>query len=255
MHIRARTFSPQGYARAGGMLYLIIIVTALFAEAMVRGRLIVSGNAAATASNIIGSPTLFRLGLAADLLNCVLDVVVAMILYALLRPVNRNLALLAALLRVAADATLAFAGLFQLAAIALLGGAEYLRVFEPRQLQSLAYLAMNLHGEGYGISLLFFGLGCGILGYLIHRSTYLPRFIGVVLIVASAGYLFNSFAGIIAPPLAARAFPWTLLPGFLAELALCLWLLVKGVDTTRWAARLRSSSAASAIRPRESPVP
>ena len=233
-------FSARWYARAGGALYLVIIVTALFAEAFVRGRLIVSGNAAATAGNIMGSPALFRLGLAADMLNCVLDVAVAMILYALLKPVDRNLALLAAFLRVAADAILGITGIFQLAAIVILGGADYLRTFEPAQLQTLAYLSLDLHGKGYGISLIFFGLGCEVLGYLVYRSGYLPRFIGVLLIVAGIGYLFNSFAGIVLPSLAAVAFPWTLLPGFFAELALCLWLLLKGVNAAKWDARCGS---------------
>lgn len=226
--------SPQTYARVGGALYLIIIVTALFAEAFVRGRLMVSGNAAATADNIVNAPTLFRLGLAADMLNCVLDVAVAMILYVLLKPVNRNLALLAAFLRIVADAILGLTGIFQLAAVVLLGGASYLRAFDPQQLRSLAYLSLQLHGEGYGISLIFFGVGCGILGYLIYRSGYLPRSIGVMLVVAGVGYLFNSFTGIIAPPLAASAFPWTLLPGFVSELALCLWLLIRGIKPEPW---------------------
>jgi len=229
--------SIQGYARAGGALYLIVIATALFAEAFVRGRLIVPGNAAVTAGHIMGSPTLFRLGLAADMFNCVVDVAVAMILYALLEPVDRNLALLAAFLRVAADAILGITGLFQWAAIVILGGADYLHAFEPAQLQTLAFLSLDLHGKGYGISLIFFGLGCEILGYLVYRSGYLPRFIGVLLIVAGIGYLCNSFAGIVLPSLAAMAFPWTLLPGFFAELALCLWLLLKGVNAAQWEAR------------------
>jgi len=233
-------FSPRRYARAGGVLYLVIIVTALFAEAFVRDRLIVSGDAAATAGKILAWPMLFRLGLAADMVNCVLDVVVAVILYALLKPVDRNLALLAALLRVAADAILGLAGLFQMASIAILGGADYLRAFDQRQLQSLAYLSLQLHGKGYGISLIFFGLGCGILGYLVYRSGYLPRFIGVLLVIAGVGYMLNSFAGIVLPQLAASAFPWTLLPGFFAEIALGLWLLLKGVNAAKWEARRHS---------------
>ena len=231
--------SPQAYARAGGALYLVIVVTALFAEAYVRGRLIVSGDPAATAANILGSPTLFRLGLASDMLNCVLDVAVAMILYALLRLVDRNLALLAALLRIVADAILGVTGLFHLAAIVILGGSGSLRAFDLPQLQSLAYLSLDLHGKGYGISLIFFGLGCGILGYLVYRSGYLPRSIGVLLVIAGAGYWFNSFAGIVSPPLASSAFPWTLLPGFFSELALSFWLLLKGVDPAAWAERSR----------------
>jgi hypothetical protein len=148
--------------------------------------------------------------------------------------------LLAALLRIVADAILALAGLFQMASITILGGAGYLRAFEPRQLQSLAYLSLDLHGKGYGISLIFFGLGCEVLGYLIYRSGYLPRALGVLLVIAGVGYLFNSFAGLVLPALAASAFPWTVLPGFCAEVALSLWLLLKGVNAAKWEARRHS---------------
>lgn len=231
-----QTLHPNAYARAGGTLYLVIIVTALFAEAFVRGRLIVDGDAATTASHIMASSTLFRWGLAADLLNASLDVAVAVILYVLLKPVDRNLALLAALLRVAADAILGLTGLLQWAVLVMLGGSAGLHDFTTGQMQSLAYLAMNLHGKGYAISMIFFGIGCGVIGYLIYHSRFLPRFIGVLLGVACAGYLFNSFAGIVSPRTAAIAFPWTLLPGFFAEAALCLWLLFRGVRATEWKA-------------------
>jgi hypothetical protein len=237
---RERETSPQAYARTCGLLYLVIIVTAMFAEGFVRGRLIVSGDAASTAANITGSPLLFRAGLASDLINCALDIAVAVILYVLLKPVNRPLALLAALLRIAADTILGLVGLLHLAAIVILGGADYLKVFSPRQLESLAYLALRLHGLGYGISLIFFGFGCGVLGYLVHRSTYLPRLIGMLLVVTGACYLFDSFATIVAPEVAARLYPWPLLPGFISELALCSWLIVKGVDVQKWIVAVRA---------------
>jgi hypothetical protein len=236
---REYVLSPQRYARAGGVLYLIIIATAMFAEAGVRAKVIVTDNPERTATNIVASQGLFRWGLTADLVNCVIDVVVAMILYALLKPVHRQLALLTASLRVAADVILAFSAVFQMAAIILLGGGESLHAFGIHQLQALAYLSMSLHGEGYGISLIFFGLGCEVLGYLIYRSQYLPRALGVMMFIAGAGYLFNSFAGIVSPSLAAMAFPWTLMPGFFAELALTCWLLFKGVNLPRWEAVVR----------------
>jgi hypothetical protein len=226
--------SPQTYARTGGIFYLVIIATAMFAEGFVRGRVVISGDAAATAANIVGSPTLFRVGLAADLVNCALDVAVAVILYVLLRPVSRNLALLAALFRIAADTILGFVGLLHLAAIVILGGDDFLKVFSVRQLEALAYLALKLHGLGYSISMIFFGIGCGVLGYLIYRSTYLPKLIGILLLVTGFCYLFDSFATIVAPSFSASLYPWPLLPGFVSELALCFWLIVKGVNVPKW---------------------
>lgn len=238
MTARTAGFSPQTYARCAGVLYLFIIATAMFAEAFVRGKLIVSGDAAATAGNIQAHETLFRFGLAADVSNVSADIGVALILYALLRPVDRNLALLAALLRVAFDVVYAVALLFQYEALRILeaGGLDG---FDAHQTQGLVLLAMKLHGAGYLVGLVFFGLGLLVLGYLIWKSGYLPRAIGALLLIAGSGYLVNSFARFLAPPVADALFPWSLLPGFVAELALCLWLLIKGVDLRKWEASSR----------------
>jgi hypothetical protein len=231
---RTIEISPQLYARTGGLFYLVITSTAMFAEGFVRGQIVVSGNAAATAANIMGSQTFFRAGLAADLVNCALDVAVAVILYVLLRPVNRNLALLAALLRIVADTILGSVGLLHLAAIVILSGGDSLQAFSAKQLEDLAYLALKLHGLGYSISIVFFGFGCGVLGYLVYRSTYLPGLIGVLLVVTGFCYLFDSFATIVAPSFSGNLYPWLLLPGFVSELALCIWLIFKGIDVSKW---------------------
>jgi hypothetical protein len=238
MNTRAAEPSPQTYARIGGILYLFIIVAALFGEVFVRGRLIVKGDAAATASNILGSETLFRVGLAGEMLTCVCDVALAMILYVLLRPVNQNLALLAAFLRVTFIAIYGVAKLFEIVALVVLGGADYLKAFEPRQLHALAYISLQVHGFGYGVSLLLFGFCCVLFGYLIHRSGYLPRILGVLLVIGGVGYVIFSLAQMLAPAFAARLlFPWIMLPAFPAELGLALWLLVKGVDVPKWEER------------------
>jgi hypothetical protein len=177
---------------------------------------------------------LFRAGLAGEMLVLVCDVAVAMILYVLLKPVHRNLALLAAFLRLTFAGVYGVVGLFQLAAVILLGGDDFLRAFDLQQLHALAYLSLRLHGYGYGISLIFFGFSLVLLGYLIYRSGYLPRIIGALLVIAGLGYLINSFAQILAPTVAATLFPWVLLPALPAELGLCLWLIVKGVDVPKW---------------------
>ncbi len=158
------TVSPQLYARIGGVLYVYILVAGTFAELFVRSKLVVSRDAAATAANIMAGESLFRLGFSAELLHLACDVAVAMLLYALLRPVDRNIALLAAFMRLASDVILAIASLSHFAALHLLGGSEYLKAFQPDQLQSLALLAMKLQGDGYAISLMFFGFACVSLG-------------------------------------------------------------------------------------------
>jgi len=231
---RAVQASPQTYARIGGILYVFIIVVGIFGELVVRGGLIVEGDAAATANNILGSETLFRVGLAGDLLGYVASIAVAMILYVLLEPVSRNLALLAAFLTITATAIFGLNGLFHLAAVVVLGDADDLTGFDPQQVHTLAYLSLRLHGFGFAIGLIFFGFFLVLLGYLIYRSGYLPRSIGVLLVVGGLGYLTNSFAQLLAPALAASLLPWVLLPSFLAELGLALWLTVKGVNVPKW---------------------
>jgi len=226
--------SPQVYARVGGVLYLIIIVAGLFGEAFVRGKLVVSGDATATAHNIMDSQLLWRLGIAGDLVMHMCDVALTMIFYVLLRPVNRNLALLAAFFNLVQSAILGANKLTLLVALFFLGSADYLKAFEPRQLHALAYLAIKTHGYGFGVGLLFFGCMCLVLGYLIRRSGYFPKILGVLMQIAGLCYLVNSFALLLSPTLANMLFPAILVPAFIGELSVCLWLLVKGVDVPRW---------------------
>ena len=226
--------SPQHYARLCGVLYLYIIVAGMFAELFVRSRLIVSTDAAVTASNIMANESLFRLGFSGELLHIAFDVVVAVILYALLRPIDRNIALLAAFMRFACDIVLAVASLSHFAALRLFADAEYLKTFTPDQLHTLALLALKLHADGYAISLLFFGFACLSLGYLIFRSGFLPRTIGALMAVAGVCYLTNSFSHFLSPAFAATLFPGLFVPIFVAELSLALWLTVKGVNVAKW---------------------
>jgi hypothetical protein len=129
-----------------------------------------------------------------------------------------------------------------------LANADYLRVLDREQLQALAHLSIKSHAYGFGINLIFFGCVCIIIGYLIFSSGYLPRFIGVLMQIAGLSYLTKSFALIVSPSFADRLFPAILLPAFVAEGSLCLWLLAKGVNVSKWKARaslepaLRASS-------------
>ena len=230
--------SPQIYARICGALYLYIGVAGLFAEIFVRSKLIVPGDAVATAANISAHELLFRIGFSGELLHLTFDVAVAVLLYVLLRPVDRTVALLAAFMRLASDVILAVASIAHFAALRLLGGADYLEVFPPDQLHALALLALRLHGDGYAICLAFFAFACLSAGYLIYKSTYLPRTLGVLLAIAGVCYFLNSFALFLAPAFAAKLFPAVFVPVFVAELSLALWLLIKGVDLAKWRARV-----------------
>jgi Domain of unknown function (DUF4386) len=225
--------SPQTYARIAGLLYLIIIVAGSFAELFVRSKLIVPRDAAATAGNIMASEPLWRIGFAATLVMLLCAVAVLLILYVLLRPVNRNIALLAVFFNLVSISIEGMNDLLHLAAVLILSGADYLKAFAPGQLNALALLSLKLFDNGYGISLVFFGFFCILTGYLIFKSTFLPRVLGVLMAIAGLCYLTNSFVLFLAPALAHRFF-YILFPAGVAELLLTLWLLVKGVNVQRW---------------------
>ena len=237
---RTRQASPRLKARIAGALYLIVIVTAVFAEIFVRGRLLVRGDAAVTAANILGHEFLYRLGGAADLINLACDTALALLFYELLKPVSRSLSLLAAFFRLMHVAILAVSTLGHFAPLIFLGGARDLNVFSPEQLQELALVSLRLHGQGYHITLVFFGFSSLLLGYLICRSIFLPRIFGVLLAVAGSGYLIIGFANFIAPAFRSRI-SLILLPSGIAELLLTLWLLVMGVNGTRWKEQAREA--------------
>lgn len=243
---RSLELSPQTYARVGGILYLFIIVAALFGESFVRGSLIVPHDAAATAGHVLGSETLFRVGLAGEMLTCVCDVALALILYVLLRPVVQSLALLAAFFRLTFVGMYGTAKLFEVAALAALASGDYLHGLSSEQLHDLAYLFLRVHALGYGVSLLFFGFSSLLFGYLIRRSEYLPKVLGALLMIAGVGYAVFSLMQMLAPAFAGRyLFPWLMLPGFVAELALALWLTIKGVNLPLWNARRTDASTSS----------
>jgi len=240
MATRTTQTSPQVYARIGGVLYLMIIVAGALGEIFIRGKLIVSGNATSTASNIIASQSLWRIGIAGDLLMHICDIPVMLVLYLLLRPVNKNLARLAVLFNLIQTAVLVANKLNLLMPLFLLGNADYLKAFDPNQLSALAYLFIKAHDYGYGIGLIFFGFACLTYGYLLFRSGYFPRLLGVLIALAGLSYLTDSFTLILAPAFAGTIFPILVL-ALIGELSLCLWLILKGVDVPKWEKRVLES--------------
>lgn len=223
--------SPQFYARTGGIAYLIIIILGAFGEMYVRGSIIVSGNAAATAGNIIVHPFLWRIGIAGDLLMHVCDLIVMLCLYVLLKTVNKNLALLAILFNLIQTAVLVANKLNLLMPLFLLGSADYLKAFNPNQLQALSYTFIKAHGYGFSVGLIFFGITCLIQGYLVFKSGFFPKFIGILMQIAGVCYLAHSFLLLLTPD---RASFSLLLPAFIGEFTFCLWLIIKGVNITKW---------------------
>lgn len=227
-------FSPMKYARIGGILYLFIIAAGIFGEVFVRAKLVVSGDAMATAANIVASPLLWRMGIGVDLIMQLCDIPVMLVFYVLLKPVNKNLALMNLLFNMIQTAVLVVNKLNLLIPLFLLGDAAYLKAVDPLVLQSLSYMFINLHGYGFGVGLIFFGLVCLLEGYLIFRSGFLPKTLGLLMQLAGVCYLTNSFAMLLAPSLASALFPFVLMPPLVAELSLALWLVVKGVDVAKW---------------------
>lgn len=237
--------SPLLYARLAGVLYLIIIVFGVFGEAFVRSGLIVPNDAAATAGNIMASEGLFRAGFLADSIMFMSDVAVAVLLYLLLRPVNRTVALIAMFFRLTQTAVIALNLLNYYAAVMLLTGAGYASAFEPAQLNSLSYLFLDLHGHGYDLGLLLFGVHCFLLGWLVFASRYLPKVLGVLMIAASATYLIGSYTKFLSPSHVTAVSPIYVV-AFVSEVALCLWLLVKGVSLEQWRLRIGGEASATA---------
>jgi hypothetical protein len=210
--------------RLAGLCYLAIIALGLWSELFVRGALVVAGDATATAQNIAAQPQLWRLGLAADLIMQVLDLPVIVVLWRLLRPVNETWALTATGLNLVQTAVLVANRVQLLAALEFATAPGLAAAFLPGQRDVLAMLAVQLHGQGFGIGLVFFGFACVIRGALIVSSGVAPRVLGWLLAGAGLAYLLNSFALLLAPAFAKQLFPAVMLPVLVGELAFALWL-------------------------------
>jgi hypothetical protein len=226
--------SPRHLARIAGGLYLIIIVGGFFAIGYVPAALVVPGDAAVTAHNIQAHELLYRLGLAAHIIILPCNVPLAVIFYDLFKVVSRRLSLLVVFFTLVGTAVEGANLLNQFAPLMLLGGGHYLSVFSTEQLQALAYMPLDSQAISYNIQQVIYAGYLLAAGYLVFRSSFLPRVIGVLLAIGGLCYLTNSFATFLAPGFAAHLFPYIQVPSGVAELSLCLWLLVIGVNFSRW---------------------
>jgi hypothetical protein len=222
-------------ARVAGAVYLSMAVTAPFSLIYIPRTLIVRGDAIATATNILAHETLFRLGIVADLISSVIFFFVAMALYRLLSGVNKTHASLMVALVLVSVAVGFMNVLNNIAALTLFRGADFLSVFNKGQLDALAMLFLRLHGQGLGINEIFWGLWLFPFGVLVMRSGFLPRILGVWLIVNCFAYLALSFTSLLLPQyqdmVSRIAFPV-----FFGEIAIALWLLIKGAKVRPLAA-------------------
>jgi Domain of unknown function (DUF4386) len=234
--------SPRHLARIAGGLYLIIIVGGFFAIGYVPAALFVPGNAAATAHNIQAHELLYRSGLAVHIIILLCNIPLAVIFYDLFKVVSRRFALLVVFFTLVGTAVEGANLLNQFAPLMLLGGGHYLSVFTTEQLQALAYMPLDLQAISYNIQQVIYAGYLLAAGYLVFRSTFLPRTVGVLLAIGALCYLINSFATFLAPGFAASLVPYIQVPSGVAELSLCLWLLVMGVNVSRWEVQASAAS-------------
>lgn len=215
-------------ARTIGVVYLLYFLTAFLGAFLMNG-LVVSSDAAATAHNILAHEALYRSGFAVGLIANAFYIALTALFYGLFEPVNRSISLVAAFFSLVGCAVQIFGGLFQLAPFVILGNNQFLGVFTVEQLQAAVMLSLKLYSQTFSIALVLFALYDLSIGYLIFKSTFLPRILGALLMSAGLGWLT-----VLWPPLATAVSSYVIALGGLAEILLMVWLLVKGVNGEQW---------------------
>lgn len=229
---RIREWSPRAKARLAGVFETLEGLTSTFGQVIVLGRLVVVGNVATTSANILKHETLFRLGFASSVIGVAFHLGWAFLFYQLFRPVNRSVSFGAVLVILIGCAIQAVTALLYLAPLLVLTAGSPLSALTQQQLQALAYMFLKLNGLAFDTYLVFFGLWCVLIGYLIFRSTFLPRILGVLLAIDGLGWMTY-----ISPPLGNYLFPIIAVASGLAEFPLQLWLIIFGVNNERWKAQ------------------
>jgi hypothetical protein len=225
--------SNKNLTRIAGFCYLIVLATGLFSEVFVRQALRISNDALATAHNIQANEMLFRWGFVADLINFVVGIPTIFIIYHFFKKSNTIILQMALALVIIQTAIIAVNLLNQITPLLLLSNEAYLHTFQQNQLATLSLLSLNVQAQGYGIGLIFFGFYCILIGYVIFKTNAIPKIIGILYAIAGLCYLINSFTMFLSKGFANPMFVYLAIPIFIGELSLCLWLLIKGIDTTK----------------------
>jgi hypothetical protein len=225
--------SDKNLARIAGFCYLIVIGTGLFSEVFVRQALRVPNDALATAHNIQANEMLFRWGFTADIINFAIGLPTILIIYYLFKRTNKLLLQLALAFVIIQTAIIAVNLLNQISPLLILSNDTYLKTFQPDQLATLSLLSLNIQTQGYAIGLVFFGFYCIIVGYVLYISKFLPKIFGILYAITGLCYLVNSFTMFLSKGFENPLFIYLAIPIFIGELSFCLWLLIKGIDTSK----------------------
>ena len=238
---RTAEMTPRAKARFTGAFYLLYVIAGIYAQAFVSDRLVVMRDAATTAANILANQSAYRVGFTVYLIEMAGQIATLVLFYQLLKPVSRTGAMLAAAFELTGCGIKIFSRLFYFAPLLVLNmDASYLRVFNKEQLDAIALLLLRINDNGAAIALAFFGFSTLLQGWLIYRSGFLPRWLGVIGMIGGFGWLTFLY-----PPLGMRLFLYLALFAMVGVLATSLWLLTVGVDEQRW--RERAAQAAASI--------
>ena len=233
--------NPNKIARVAGFLYLLMAPFGIFGMLYIPSIIIVPGDVAITANNIMASESLFRSGIVSTLMVQIINIFMVLVLYKLLKPVNKNHALLMVMFVLVAVPISFINELNKFAALLLLSGADYLTAFTANQLHALVPLFLDLHEYGIHINSMFFGLWLLPFGYLVFKSGYIPRILGILLMIGWLGYMLEFFTFFLLPDFNAAIEPVFMITG-IGEFLLPLWLLIKGVNVKQWEKRAFESA-------------
>ena len=230
--------NPNKTARIAGFLYLLQIPLGVFGILYVPNALVVHGDGAATAGNILANELMFRLSIVSAIFCALVTLVTALFLYRLLKPVNKNYAVLMVIFTLISAPIAMLNELNKVAVLLLLKGPEYLTIFTASQLQTLVPVFLDLHEYGIHIVDIFFGLWLFPMGYLVIKSNFIPKIIGVFLIIACFGYLVDFVTFFVFPNVKVVMSQFT----FIGEVMMVFWLLIKGVNVEQWEKRALESA-------------
>jgi len=232
--LRSVGMSPRQLARIAGALYLFIILAGVFIFGFVPATIFVSGDVAATAHNLQAHELLYRLGLVVHVAVLPLNVPLALILYDLFKVVSRRAALLLLFFSLVGTAVEGASLLNQFAPLALLGNGPYSGAMPAAQLHALAYLQLDLHSTGYNVGQVIYACYLLAAAFVVLRSTFFPRVVGLLLAIGAVSYLAYSFSSFLSPGFAAHLVPYIQLPSLVGEGSLCLTLLAGAINVPRW---------------------